>query len=59
MAFVCYRATTKFLTQGRVGAIDLSKNIARKGTATQIDDYWETGNDLGAWRANDGITDGR
>ena len=58
MTIVCYQSITKFL-KGRVGAIDLSENIARKGTATQIDNYWETGNDLGAWRANDGVTDGK
>ena len=58
MTIVRNQSITKFL-KGRVEAIDLTENIARIGTATQIDDYRGTGNDLGAWRAIDGITDGR
>ena len=46
------------LHTGRVDAIYFRKNIAREGTATQVDTFDRNGNRLAASRAIDGITTG-
>ena len=43
---------------GGVDALIFKKNIARKGTATQIDTYYDPPHDLRASKALDGITTG-
>ena len=49
------------LHTGRVDATDNIKNIARQGTATQVDTYDDrfVRQILSASRANDGVTSGR
>ena len=46
------------LHTGRVDATYFRKNIAREGTATQVDTFDRNGNRLAASRAIDGITTG-